>query len=522
MRRSRTRSGPPALLSWLLAALLMLSFGAAGSQAHAAPDPQWPDPQWATQDHLDQFVAAKIDELGLPGLALVVVAEGEVLFEGAFGEASPGVPVSLDTPFLLGSTSKQFTGLAVQQLIAQGRLGLDTPVRAVLPEFGQNDAWSTTTVQHLLANRSGLSVQDGYDQWSAWPAATTIQEEARRLVSVRLTHPAGETYEYSNANYTLLGAIIERVTGQPFENALQGLVAQPLGLTSTTTDLARARTNGLASEYYTWFGQVTVRTPAPASPVAAPSAYITSTARDLTTLLQAHLAEPTEGIEGLAAARRPVGAIHEHVDYASGWQVRGLRELTDLDQGWDDPERPTFWEHHGSIARSQSFLGFAPDHGLGVVTLTNTGAGFDGQRWAHFTYDLVHEILGTQPLERPADPLIRAAPALIIGLPLLQVLAVAWLSLRRARARPRWWAPTAFGGALAAITLALALVILPGRTGLSLLDPVWMASAPDLAVSLGLQLTLSAWILVLMGVRVVQRSRQKGPRSESVPAELPT
>lgn len=518
MRTTRTRSRPPALLSWLLATMLMLSFGASGSRADAAPDPTlpdptlpdptWPDPQWATPDRLDRFVAAKVDELGLPGLAVVVVAEGRVLFEGTYGEASPGVPVSLDTPFRLGSTSKQFTGLAVQQLVAQGRLGLDTPVGAVLPEFGQNDAWSTTTVRHLLAHRSGLSVQSGYDQWSPWPAATTIQEEAGRLAAVPLTHPAGATYEYSNANYTLLGAIIERVTGLPFEDALQELVAQPLGLTATTTDLTRARADGLASEYYTWFGLVNVPTPAPASPAAAPSAYATSTARDLTTLLQAHLAAPTPDTEALAAARRPVGALDESADYASGWQMRGLGELTDRDERWDDPQRPAFWEHHGGIARSQSYLGFAPDYGLGVVALTNTGAGFDEQRWTTFTYDLVHEVLGTQPLTRPADPLIKAAPALIIALPLLQLLAVAWLSWRRARTAPRWWAPITVGGVLTAISLTLAFVILPGRTGLSLVDPIWMASAPDLAVSLGLQLLLSAGILVLSGVRLVQRPRR--------------
>ena len=138
----------PALLSWLLATLLMLSFGASGSRAHAAPDPKWPDPQRETPDQLDRFVSAKVDELNLPGLAVVVVAEVKVLVEGTYGEASPGVPVSLDTPFRLGSTSKQFTGLAVQQLIAQGRLSLDTPVGAALPEVGQNAAWSTTAGGH--------------------------------------------------------------------------------------------------------------------------------------------------------------------------------------------------------------------------------------------------------------------------------------------------------------------------------------------------------------------------------------
>lgn len=492
---------------WLLAALLVLAVAGSGIRAQAAPGPPWPDPAWATADRLDRFVAGQMEELGLPGLVVVVIADGEVLFEGAYGEASFGVPTTLDTPFRLGSTSKQFTGLAVQQLIAQGRLGLDTTVGAVLHEFTENDAWSATTVRHLLAHRSGLSVQSGYDQWSVRASTTTLDGEVQRLAGLPLTHPAGTTYEYSNANYTLLGAIIERVTGLPFEAALQELVARPLGLASTTSDLSSAE--GLASEYYTWFGRVNVPTPAPASPVAAPSAYVTSTARDLTTLLQAHLEDPSTHAEVLGAARQPLGEVHEHIDYASGWHVRGLWELTDRDEGWDHPDRPPLWEHHGGIARAQSYLGFSPESGLGVVALTNTGAGFDEQRWTRFSYDLVHEALGTQPLVRPVDPIIRAAPVLIIVLPILQLLVVGWLTSRRLRALPRRWVGPAVGSVLAVITGTLAFVILPGRTGLSLLDPVWMTSAPDLAFSLGLQLLLSAGIVILIGVRLARRLRRQ-------------
>lgn len=497
MHGSRSRASASRRLVGGLMAGVLLCAGAGTGPAAAAPAEV---ARWATPQQLDEYLTRERAALRFPGLAVVVVAGGEVLFEGAYGEATPGVPVTLDTPFRLGSTSKQFTGLAVQRLIAQGRLTLDTKVASVLPAFAEAGPLADTTVRQLLAHRSGLSEQDGHEQWSPWPPGATVQEEADRLSRVPLTHAPGAVFEYTNAGYTILGAMVERVTGQPFEMALQSLVARPLGLRSTTSDDVRARAQGLAGEYYSWFGQVNVLTPASGGAAAAPSAYVTSTARDLTGLLKAHLGAAVPADAGvLAAARQPLGVVHDHADYASGWNVRGLWELTDLDEGWESPDRPTLWDHEGSIGRALSYLAFAPDLGLGVVALANTGAGTDQMRWSEFRYRLLHHILGTVPLTWAKDPLILAAPALMLGLPLLQVATLGWALRRRRRAPALGWAPLIVAGVPAAAALVFALIVVPGQTRRPLLDAVWMTSVPDLAASVGLSfLAVTAYAIAVL------------------------
>lgn len=469
-----------------------------------------PEPSWASAEELDAFLRERVDELRLPGLAVVVVADGEVRFEGTYGEARPGVAVTLDTPFLLGSTSKQLTALAVQQLIADGGLALDTPVGDLHPAFAAaGPPHSEITVGHLLAHRSGLA-EEGLE-WSPWPGSQTLQEEARRLAGLPLRTTPGAAYAYVNSGYTVLGAIVEQVTGMPFVEALQTLVFEPLGLTATTGDLEAARDNGLAAPHYTWFRRVNAPTPSPMAPYAGPAALLTSTAHDLTTLVRAHLGTST-GMdpEVLRAAREPLGAVDEHTDYASGWLVRGLWELTDDDVGWDSPDRPTLWEHEGSIPRALSSLSFSPDLGLGVVALTNTGAGTDQASWWRFRYDLHHAILGTRGLPHEPDLLVAAAPLLMLGLPIAQAGTLVWWAVTRRR-RPGGLIALAAAGATAALALVFAFGLVPPRTGRPLFDQRWVAVVPDLAVAVAVMLALSLVLIVsAVGAAVRGRTRSRG------------
>ena len=466
-----------------------------------------PEPRWATPAELENFVRTRYSELALPGLAVIVLAEGKVLFEGVYGEAAPGRQVTLDTPFRLGSTSKQYTGLAIQQLVGAGELALDTPVAAVLPEFGSAPGWSQTTVADLLSHRSGISTRAGLDFFGPFPATHTLTAEAQRLAGLPLAHPAGQVHEYSNANYSLLGAIIERVTGLAYPAALRDLVTGPLGLAATSADPLAGPADGVAAEFYPWLGAWNVPTPAPPpGEVGVPSAYVASSARDLATVLQAHLATaPGLPPEVLAASREPLGAVDEYSGYASGWVVRSFWELSDFDQGWDDPDRPRLWEHHGDTQRSQSYLSLSPEYGLGVVALTNTGPGTDRDRWPTFMYQLHHAVLGTIGNPPRPDPLVAVAPALMVALPLLQVLTLGWLASGNLRRRPRPWVPLALGGALAALSVWFAVVVLPERTGQALVDTIWMVAVPDLAIAVALILLGAAGYLALATTRLLSR-----------------
>lgn len=440
-----------------------------------------------------------------------MISQGSVKFEGTYGDVYPGGPgVTLKTPFALGSISKQFTALAIQQLISQRHLALSEHVGALLPELGgSNSLFSAVTVAQLLSHTSGISERAGLEEFNPWPVVTSIRDETRRVLQGKPTSAPGGHFEYSNANYTLLGAVIEKVTGRSFEEALQVLVLAPLGLTSTTSDLELARSNGLAAGYYNWFGIYRAITPGAMWPMGAPSAFITSTASDLTHLLQVQLGE-SAGIATatLANARAPLTRVNQYSQYASGWYVRPFWELHDNDENSTDPSLPTLWEHSGSTERSMSYLAFAPSLGLGVVVLSNYGLGTDQDKLSRFTEALLHNIVGTSDTPATVDPLIAAAPLIMIGLPILQLMMLAWLifaAARPRRSRTGRWLPLLVGTLVTSATVLFALVVVPSRTHAPILDPTWWNSTPDLAVSVGIcLLAVMCWV-ALIAVCLIRR-----------------
>ncbi|MBC7593058.1 MAG: beta-lactamase family protein [Kineosporiaceae bacterium] len=456
----------------------------------------------------------------LSGLAVVVISQRSIVFERGYGDAAPGGPaVTPSTPFVLGSTSKQFTGLAVQQLIAQGRLSLDDKVGELLSSLGgKTSRLVDVTVHQLLSHTSGISTNAGtVDVFDPVPAFTSLRRETIHLLTSAQMATHGHKFEYSNGNYTLLGAIIEAVTGQSFEDALQTLVAQPLGLRTTTSDLALARTHGLAVGHYTWFGAIDSTTAGPRWPMGAPSAYTTSSAADLAQLLQDDLGQKA-GINQavLTAAQAPLSRVDTYSRYASGWYVRSFWQVHDYNKNYDDPELPLIFEHDGETERETSYLAFSPDLGFGVVVLSSTGLGTDRGRFGDFTERLLHTIVGTKPLARTIEPIVVAAPVIMVALPLLQLgsailLAVSFNGPRRGRAS-RWF-PRVAAALVTLVTVIVTFVVVPGQTQQPLLDRAWWGGVPDLASSVAVSLLFAAATLTVAIVGSVRMLRSRSDPS---------
>lgn len=503
---------------WTGSAILL---GIGAGLALGGPSPAVASPQampvvaarpasWASEAELDRFVLKQRADYALQGLSIVIIEKGEIAFDHSYGDAAPGGPaVTADTPFVLGSTSKQFTGLAIQQLIARGALTLDDSVGILLADLGgAHSRFATVTVSQLLTHKSGISYVTGNEEWDPLATITSVQGEARLILQSAPSSSPGQQYEYSNGNYTLLGAIIEKLTGQSYPEALRTLVTGPLGLGSTTADLAAARANGLATGQYRWFGAVDSTTPGPGWPMAVPSAYVTSTASDLTRLLQTQLGRQS-GIDAsvLAADRAPLSRLNKYSQYGSGWFIRPFWEMHDADKTWNDPALPKLWEHDGDAQRSMSYLAFAPDIGFGVVVLTNSGMGIDRDRWSRFTYSLLHEIVGTKASPSAVDPVTAAAPVILLGLPLALLLTIGWLVLvlvRRPRSRLVRAVPLAVGVLLAAATAGLAFVFVPSKTYMPLFDRGWWTGAPDFSISVGVSMFLAVIVIAVVVIAIVR------------------
>lgn len=226
---------------------------------------------------LDAAIAAQISKHGLPGVALAVIEEGEIVYLQGYGSAGPHRPMTAQTPMLIGSQSKSFTALAVAQLAEAGKLDLDARVRTYIPWFrvADEDASARITVNHLLHHTSGLS-DAGYGV--VLPDDASPEQAVRSLAAARLTAAVGSKHQYFNVGYSVLSYIIELVSGQSYADYVRAHILDPLGMTASTADPFTA--DDLAQGYTRLFGfPVPMRERIPAYGVG--EGFIVSTAEDM-------------------------------------------------------------------------------------------------------------------------------------------------------------------------------------------------------------------------------------------------
>ena len=183
---------------------------------------------------LQNVVSVAQQQFRLPGVVAAVDVPGEGTWQTASGQAtlSPSQPVTVNTPFWIGSITKTFTGTVILQLVQQGKLSLTTPISQWEPSV-QNAG--SITVQMLLDMTSGIFDEGGPgSQVSANPSATYTPQQ---IVDLAVAHgpagPPGQFY-YSDTNYVLLGIIAQDVTGQPIQSLVSSQVVVPLHLAHTS------------------------------------------------------------------------------------------------------------------------------------------------------------------------------------------------------------------------------------------------------------------------------------------------
>lgn len=182
---------------------------------------------------LDPIVNEALVKFNVPGAAVGVVLDGKILLSKGYGHRNlvDGLPVTENTLFTIASCSKAFTSLIMGQLMDEKKIALDDPVIQYIPEFRlQNSAiTSQVTIRDLLAHRTGLARHE-----AVWFYCDLTREEILHKIPY-LEHACGlrEAFHYSNLLYTVAGIIIERVTGQSWEEAVSSRIFSPLGMTGS-------------------------------------------------------------------------------------------------------------------------------------------------------------------------------------------------------------------------------------------------------------------------------------------------
>ncbi len=221
-----------ALLTFCLALTLALPVFAQG------------DKDYAEAFHLiEVWLDAQADYENLPGLSAIVVEDQEVLWSGAVGYANPSAEVaaSPSTIYSICSISKLFTAVAIMKLYDEGKLRLDDRIEELLPWYNLEQRYPGSgpiTVRSLLTHSSGLPRESDYPYWSGPDFPFPDQAAVRAKLGEQETlYRASDLFQYSNLGLTLLGEIVEEVSGQKYEDYVRQHILAPLHLVDTRTTL---------------------------------------------------------------------------------------------------------------------------------------------------------------------------------------------------------------------------------------------------------------------------------------------
>lgn len=374
-----------------------------------AADATGPRPAAIDAAHWQRRLSALAKLHKVPGAQLGILRVGDgradEVVTAAFGtlnkNISTGAPVTKDSIFQIGSISKVWTASVIMRLVDEGKIALDTKVADILPGQTFVDAEITEglTVRHLLTHTSGI---DGDIFTDTGRGDDAVEKYVGLLDTAGRNHPLGATWSYCNSGYSVLGRIIEVVTGKTWDAAMSEQLYQPLGLTHTVT-LPEDSILYAAAVGHVDAGGEQIVTPAYLLPRSVgPAGLITARAEDVLAFARLHMTG------GLAADGTRVLA-EDTVAEMQAFQAE-VPDKHILGDSWGlgwirfDWNGERLYGHDGNTLGQAAFLRIHPGSGVAVTLLTNGGNTHD------FYEDLYREILAElsgvdmkHPVEVPAE-----------------------------------------------------------------------------------------------------------------------
>lgn len=326
-----------------------------------------------------------------PGMIIRVIEDGKAVYTESVGVGHLGrqLPLTPDTIFGIMSITKSFTSTAIMQLAERGLVRLDDPVSTYLPYFHvQNDTRTEQiTVRKLLSHTAGFSddiwiasLQDRYllrlmgqvpqyrpivDKYPEEILDTIRSREdvTRYFSQFDLLYEPGQSWRYCTDAYVIAGDLIEKVSGQRWEDFLQSHIFDRLHLTRTFTDAEKFHHDQDQTAYYLLSGDSPFELPVPVNPICAPAGFIYSTVNDLSTYLIAHMNMDQSPLLKGESLREMQSMIADRGDetlsYGLGWKVR-------IHNGHK------IVEHAGGYPGASSYVTMIPELGFGLIMFANS------------------------------------------------------------------------------------------------------------------------------------------------------
>ncbi|HEY7173388.1 MAG TPA: serine hydrolase, partial [Micromonosporaceae bacterium] len=329
--------------------------------------------------HWQRRLAALAERHRVTGAALGILrvrdggAGDDDLVEAAYGvlNKDTGVEATTDSLFQIGSISKVWTSTIAMQLVDEGKLDLDAPIANVLPELrlADPDVTKQVTMRHLLTHTSGI---DGDVFTDTGRGDDCLEKYVGQLAEVAQNHPLGATWSYCNSGFSLIGRVIEVLTGGTWDAALRERVFKPLGLGHSVTLPEEALLYRAAVGHVGEGGAEPTRAPVWTLPRSAgPAGLISSTPADVLAFARMHLVGgvAADGTRVLSEASAAAMAA-KHADLPDKYSLGDSWGLGWIRFGWDGRR---LIGHDGNTIGQSAFLRLLPDEGLAVTLLTNGG-----------------------------------------------------------------------------------------------------------------------------------------------------
>ena len=396
---------------------LAVALAGAPAQAQQSPPPiriddtmaplASPLPDAARLARFDVFVESVQEQFDVPGVAVAIVKDGQVVLERGYGVRKLGEPARVDahTMFAIASNTKAFTAAALNMLQDEGKLKTTDRVIDHLPWFRMSDPYVTREmrIRDLLAHRSGLSL--GAGDLLYWPTTSyTTREVAERLKDVPLTGGFREQYAYDNILFGVAQLVVEEASGMPFKQFLDSRIFQPLGMAETRYNSDDLKPGDNVATGHAKFDFKDLR------PVGVTSwrnvsgaGGIYSSVHDLARWMNVQLAGGVYAGSGESAKRlfsearqREMWTVLTPIPVGKS-SVPGLAAMTPnfmgYGQGWnlsDYAGERLVW-HTGGWPGQVSRLTLVPGEKIGVIVLTS---GEVGQAFHAITYEALDMMLG--------------------------------------------------------------------------------------------------------------------------------
>lgn len=297
-----------------------------------------------------------------PGAAIGVIEGGRLVYAFGFGTSNieTGAPVTSETLFRMGSTTKMFTAAAVATLAAEGKVDFQDPVGKHI--HGLDPAIAALTVNQILSHTSGLqdtAVMNGRHDDAA------LGEEIRAWKSDWLFTKPGAIYSYANPGFWLAGYLAESIAGRPYATAMEELIFAPVGMATSTLRPTMAMTRPFSQGHDIVNEKIEVLRPAPDNAANWPAGSLFSNLTDLSRFIVAMMNEGQIDGKQVISPKVVKALTSPHAD------IPGSSAKYGYGLGLEEVGRVQVWSHSGSRAGYGSFIAMLPARHAAVIVLCN-------------------------------------------------------------------------------------------------------------------------------------------------------